>query len=127
MNYRRFIVLIIALLVLAALAGSSCSKIRNIKGSISGTVYMDGRPISGHLLIKDAATKAVVAQADTNMNGHFIAKDLNAGEYIIQYLNMQGVPFGNETLVKVSLGKFEAVDIKLKATDRKPMENYTTN
>jgi hypothetical protein len=124
MKYRSFIVPIIALLILAVFAGSACSKLKNIKASISGTVYMDGRPISGHLLIKDAATNAVVAQADTNLNGHFIAKDLNAGEYIIQFLNMQGVPFGNETRVKLSLGKFESVDIKLKATDRKTVDQY---
>jgi hypothetical protein len=125
MNYRRFIVPIIALLVLAVLAGSACGKLKNIKGSISGTVYMDGRPVSGHLLVKDAATNGVVAQADTNMNGHFNVKDLNAGEYLIQFLNMQGVPFGNETKVKVTIGKFEVVDIKLSATDRKPLDQYS--
>jgi hypothetical protein len=120
MKYRYFIFPVLMIVLLGLLGSVSCDQIKNIKGSVNGTVYMDGRPVSGTILVKDA-NGAVVGQSRTNMNGHYQIKDLGAGTYTLQYLNMQGVPFGNETTVNVHVGKFETVDIQLKASDRMPI------
>jgi hypothetical protein len=98
------------------------SKDSKSSGSIVGSVYMDGRPVAGHILVKDTKTGQVVAQADTNMNGHYIVKDLDEGEYDLQYLNMQGVPFGRIVRLFVREGLSEVIDIQLSVTDRMPIK-----
>jgi hypothetical protein len=102
---------------MTAISSVSCERLRNIKGSISGTVYMEGRPTSGHILVKDA-NGAVVKMADTNLNGHYYVKDLSPGDYQLQFLNMQAVPFGRLFSVKVRIGRPEVVDLQLTMADR---------
>ena len=99
---------------------SSCSALRNVKASISGTVYLDGRPSFGTVVLLDMNGKQV-AQQQTNMNGHFRITDIPAGRYQIQYLNNHGIPFGEPSIVEVRLGRPETVDLKLSSKDRKPM------
>lgn len=117
MRYRLFIPLIAIAVLMTAISSVSCDRLKNIKGSISGTVYMEGRPTSGHILVKDA-NGAVVKMSDTNMNGHYYVKDLSPGDYQLQFLNMQAVPFGRLFPVKVRIGRPEVVDLQLTMADR---------
>jgi hypothetical protein len=118
---RKVILSTLSFLLLAVFLSSGCAGLAGkIKGSISGTVYMDGRPTSGTILIKDAGG-TVIQQARTNLNGHYQLKDLSSGTYTLQYLNMQGMPFGHETTVEIRMGRFEVVDIQLTASDRMPI------
>ena len=113
---RLLIVPVIAVLLLGALSGVSCSRIK-IKASISGTVYMDGRPTSGTVLLsnKDGGT---VAMERTNTSGHFRITDVDPGTYTLQYLNLQGVPWGHSETIVVRLGRPEIVDLQLSMEDR---------
>jgi hypothetical protein len=99
----------------------SDNKYDDTQGSIYGTTYMDGRPVAGHILVIDSKTNIVVAQVDTNINGHFYIKNLAEGDYLLKFLNMQGVPFGKDTIVEVRSGRHESIDIKLSASDRQPL------
>lgn len=114
---RRILWLILGMIVLALLAGTSCGALKNVKASISGTVYMDGRPVAGSVQLIDESG-SIVATERTNMHGHFTIKNLNPGKYTLQYLNYSGVPYGGETVVEVRIGRFEAVDVHLSSTDR---------
>jgi len=123
MRYRYFIIPMLMIALLGLVMTVSCARLRNIKASISGTVYMDGRPISGHLLLKDTNGN-VVGRADTSLSGHYQIKDINAGTYKLMFLNMQGVPWGGEVTVVVRLGRPEGVDLQLKSSDRLPISEY---
>jgi hypothetical protein len=109
MRYRYLIPLMIFAVLMTAISSVSCDRLKNIKGSISGTVYMDGRPTSGHILVKDA-NGTNVKMADTNLNGHYYVKDLSAGDYQLQFLNMFSVT--------VRIGRPEVVDLQLTMADR---------
>ena len=124
MRNRHLIPLLVIVILLAAISSLSCERLRNIKGSISGTVYMEGRPTSGHILVKDATGTSVVAMADTNMNGHYYVKNLAAGDYVLQFLNMQAVPFGKLFPVKVRIGRPEVCNLQLLMTDRLAPNEY---
>lgn len=114
---RLLIAFLIVICVTAAFTEISCGRLKNLKGSISGTVYMDGRPASGTIIVRDKDGN-YVSQTRTNLNGHFQIKDLAAGTYKLQFLNMQGVPWGGEHTVEVRLGRFEVVNLEIKASDR---------
>ena len=117
MKYRPLVFVALVAAILGVMTNVSCDRLKNIKASISGTVYMDGRPQSGHVELKDANGN-IVAMDDTTLAGHYILKDIKAGDYTLQFLNMQGVPFGGEVTVKVRMGRFEQVDLHIKSTDR---------
>ncbi len=109
-----------ALILVVVLLGGSCTAIGNIKASVSGTAYMDGRPIQGTILLLDM-NGTVVNQCRTGMNGHYQIRDVSAGKYELRFLNMQGVPFGREVSIEVRLGRPERVDLQLSASDRELM------
>jgi hypothetical protein len=111
------LILAVTSVLLAVFTAGSCAQLSQIKASISGTCYMDGRPIQGTVLLLDAAGTQL-AQNRTTLSGHFQLKDITAGEYQLQFLNMQGVPFGEPVKVVVRLGRPEMVDIQLTASDR---------
>ena len=117
MSRKYFLIALIALIVLGLLGTVSCGRLKQIKGSISGTVYMDGRPVSGTIILKDA-NGATIAQERTNTGGHYRITDLEPGTYIVQYLNYQGVPWAKTQTVEVRIGRPEIVDLQLSATDR---------
>lgn len=108
---------ILGMVILALLAGTSCGALKNVKASISGTVYMDGRPVAGTVQLVDESGN-IVANERTTMEGHYTIKNLNPGKYTLQYLNYSGVPYGGETEVVVRIGRFETVDIHLSSADR---------
>jgi hypothetical protein len=114
---EKLAAVIILVLIIGALSGISCGRLKNIKASVSGTVYMDGRPVSGTVILTDQ-NEQVIAQERTNTNGHFRITDLQPGTYYIQYLNYQGVPWSTRQLVEVRLGRPEVVDLQLSAADR---------
>ena len=120
MTTHRSLWAILAVLT-AILLGTSCSQLANIKASISGTVYMDGRPVAFGTVqaINDAGQ--VVASERTGSSGHYLLKDLDPGRYKLVYVNANGALFGKETIVEVRRGRFETVDLELSITDRLPM------
>ena len=118
MSKSRFLLtLSIILLIFVVFAGTSCSKLKNIKAPVTGTVYMDGRPASGTVAIKDEGG-TVIAQERTNINGHFRITDLNPGTYKIVYFNYQGVPWKTEQVIQIRLGRPEVVELQLNSADR---------
>jgi len=117
---RTYTALLMTLALAMLFLMPSCGFMRNVKASIAGTVYMDGRPVSGTVVVYDMNGQEV-AQARTTLEGHFIIKGLNPGTYKLRYLNMQGFPFGSEKVVEVRLGRFEQVKIELSSSDRIPI------
>ncbi len=117
---RRYAFVILSLAMIAILLSSSCAQLRQIKSSITGTVYMDGRPIQGTVQLLDE-NGAVLGSSRTNMNGHYQIRDVQPGTYILQFLNMQGMPYGNEVTVLVRMGRPEVVDLELTQADRVPL------
>jgi len=101
--------------------GASCSQLTNIKASIAGTVYIDGRPMPHGTVQAINEAGHVVGQERTSASGHYIIKDLDPGTYKLVFLNANGMQFGKETTVEVRRGRFEQVDLELSATDRIPM------
>ncbi len=122
MNIPRPSSMAIAGLALTAiLLLTSCGQLRNIKASIAGTVYIDGRPVAfGTVQVVNEAG-VVVAQERTTSSGHYQIKDLDPGTYKVVYLNARGVRFGRETMIEVRRGRFEQVDLELSSTDRLPI------
>jgi len=103
-------VLILSLVFI--LLGSSCG-LGNIKGSISGTVYVDGRPQAFGTVQVFTADGQYIASERCTQTGHYIIQGLDAGTYEITYLNARGAPLGQVTTVEVRLGRFEPVDLQL--------------
>jgi hypothetical protein len=124
MKHRTLIFLALGIVLFGLLTTVSCDKLNNVKASISGTVYMDGRPSDGSVVLKDA-NGATVQMVHTNTpGGHYIIKDVTAGNYTLVFLNMAGIPWGGGTPVKVRLGRFETVDLHLTQADRKPVSEF---
>jgi len=117
----RVLALLLVVALLPALAGASCGQLRNLKASIAGTVYMDGRPAGwGTVQLLNEAGQ-VVAQERCTDSGHYNIRNLDPGRYTMVWLNNQGVPYGGETVVEVRRGRFEQVDLYLTRDDRMPM------
>ncbi len=113
MTSRKSIIVVIFCITLCGLLlGTSCGGLKNVKASIAGTVYIDGRP-QAFGTVQAWRDGAMVQQQRCGQSGHFHLKDLNAGKYTVVYLNARGAPIGGETVVQVRLGRFETVDLYL--------------
>ncbi len=109
--YRR-IALFMLVAMLGLLLGPACNQMRNIKGSIGGTVYVDGRP-QAFGTVQAYLGDQLVGQERCSQSGHFTIRNLDPGTYTVIYLNAQGGPIGGETIVELRLGRFEQVDLEL--------------
>lgn len=109
-KYAFAVLLLLGLIF--SLIGTSCGGMGSIKGSISGTVFVDGRPQAfGTVQVhKDGH---MIAQERCTQTGHYIIKGLDAGTYEVLYLNARGNPIGEVTIVQVRMGRFEQVDLEL--------------
>ncbi|MCX6645979.1 MAG: hypothetical protein NTY09_06445 [bacterium] len=115
-THRIFIPLLLILLAFI-LSTASCGFLKGVKGSISGTVYIDGRPQAFGTIqvfkLDDAGNSTYVAQDRCTETGHYIIQGLDAGTYSVTYLNARGNPIGGNTTVEVRLGRFEPLDLNL--------------
>lgn len=109
-KYAFAVILLLGLIF--SLIGTSCGGMSNIKGSISGTVFVDGRP-QAFGTVQVLRDGIMVAQERCTQTGHFIIKGLDAGTYDVVYLNARGNPVGDVTVVQVRMGRFETVDLQL--------------
>jgi len=100
------------------LLGASCGQLTNLKASIAGTVYMDGRPVAFGTVQAYNEAGHVVGSERTTDSGHYIIKNLDPGTVTLVYLNSNGVQFGRETVVEVRRGRFETVNLELSMEDR---------
>jgi len=98
--------------VLGIFLGTACDRLRNVKGSIGGTVFVDGRP-QAFGTVQAYLGDTVVGQERCSQSGHYTIRDLEAGTYTLIYLNAMGAPIGGETIVELRLGRFEQVDLQL--------------
>jgi hypothetical protein len=98
--------------ILCLLLGPACSQLQNVKGSIGGTVYVDGRP-QAFGTVQAYLGDQLVGQERCSQSGHFTIRDLSPGTYTVIYLNASGGPIGGETIVELRLGRFEQVDLEL--------------
>jgi hypothetical protein len=117
----RVLALSLTVALVAVLAGTSCGQLRNLKASIAGTVYMDGRQQAWGTVQAMNEAGQVVAQERCTDSGHYQLKNLDPGRYTLVYVNNMGVPYGGETVVEVRRGRFEQVDLYLSSADRMPM------
>lgn len=113
MNSGKYAFAVLLLLGLVfSLIGTSCGGLSNIKGSISGTVFVDGRP-QAFGTVQVLMDGQLIAQERCTQTGHYIIKGLSAGTYEVVYLNARGNPIGEATVVQVRMGRFEQVDLQL--------------
>jgi hypothetical protein len=117
MKQHKMLSVLLAVGVLI-LMGASCSRLMNIKASIAGTVYMDGRPVAFGTVQAINEGGTVVGSERTTDSGHYIIKNLDPGTYTLVYLNSNGVQFGRETTVQVRRGRFETVNLEISMEDR---------
>ena len=82
-------------------------------GSISGTVYINGRPQAFGTVQAFNEDGQMVKQERCTQYGHFTISELEQGTYHLVYLNARGAPLGEETVVRVRPGRFERVDLRL--------------
>ena len=110
--YRTLFPLLILSCVFILLA-TSCGFMGKVKGSISGTVYVDGRPQAFGTVQVFKADGQFIASERCTQTGHYIIQGLDAGTYEVTYLNARGAPLGESTMVEVRIGRFEQVDLNL--------------
>lgn len=93
--------------------------------SISGTVYKNGRPITGLIHVIDIKTGNVVTREPVNNQGHFIIRDLIAGEYILELLGPDEInPIGNRMYIFTRQGR-PSTDVNFEVTEKdKTVELY---
>jgi hypothetical protein len=118
MKYTHRALLPLFLILLAfILSTASCGFMKSVKGSISGTVYIDGRPQAFGTIqvykMDGTPNGTYVAQDRCTETGHYIIQGLDAGTYQVTYLNARGNPVGGVTTVEVRLGRFEPLDLNL--------------
>ena len=110
---KRALIPTLLILLVFILLGTSCGVMRNVKGSISGTVYVDGRPQAFGTVTVSTEEGQFVAQERCTETGHYMLRGLDAGTYLVTYLNARGNPLGEPTKVEVRIGRFEQVDLNL--------------
>jgi hypothetical protein len=103
---------LLPVLMLFIIAASGCSMINKIEGTVSGTVYMNNRPMPGFKVsLVSKTTGKVIATEPTNQQGHYIISDVPPGEYTVLVLNFSGAPHpGYEGNIKVRPGRTEICD-----------------
>jgi hypothetical protein len=114
---NRILIPLLLILMALVLTSASCGFMKSVKGSISGTVYIDGRPQAFGTVqvykLDDAGNGTYISQDRCTETGHYIIQGLDAGKYEITYLNARGAPVGGVTTVEVRLGRFEPLDLNL--------------
>jgi hypothetical protein len=113
MKYCRFYLLSLLFIAVILLSSTSCGFMRGVKGSISGTVYVDGRPQAFGTVQVYNELGTLVSSDRCTETGHYIIRGLDAGRYEVTYLNARGSPIGQPTIVEVRLGRFEQVDLNI--------------
>lgn len=103
MNFSRFLLLAAVIMVLSQLA--ACATLSNIKSSVSGTVYNNGRPMMGQIQVLDPRTNGSLKTEPVNNQGHFIIMNVPSGEWILAFLGPSSAPLGEFKYIKVSMGR----------------------
>jgi hypothetical protein len=101
----------IILLLCAILAEGECMGIKTVS-SLTGGVFLDGRPVTGTVFLKNEAGD-VIAQQKTSVEGRYRLTGLKPGAYTIHYLNYQGVEWAEFFRVELRPGMPEIVDLQL--------------
>ena len=110
-------------LALTAVIAAGCSQIMEIKGSISGTVYMNGRPLMGQIQVLDPKTKGSVKTEPVKNSGHFIIPDVKPGEYLLAVIGPAGAPLGEFMYVRVAPGRpVTGIEFEVTEVDPKVQE-----
>ena len=117
MKVSRIFLFMLIISVIALIVG--CSKLSQIKGSISGTVFRDGRPIMGQIQVLNPKTLGSVKTEPVNNAGHFIIADVPPGEYLLAFLGPTSAPIGEYMYVKVVMGRPET-GIVFEITEKDP-------
>jgi hypothetical protein len=101
------IVYFLSLLVILGIAAQSagCSRMMQIKGSVSGNVFRDGRPMMGQIQLLDPKNQKSIKTEPVNNQGHFIVSDVPPGEWLLAFIGPSGAPMGNFKYVKVLTGR----------------------
>jgi hypothetical protein len=76
---------------------------------------MDGRPVAGTVLLKNAEG-TIVATQRTTMTGHYALDGLRPGTYRLSFMNMQGVAFRPGKVVEVQAHP-EVIDLHLSSSE----------
>ena len=97
------IVYFLSLLVILGIAAQSagCSRMMQIKGSVSGNVFRDGRPMMGQIQLLDPKNQKSIKTEPVNNQGHFIVSDVPPGEWLLAFIGPSGAPMGNFKYFKV--------------------------
>ncbi|MEZ5338626.1 MAG: carboxypeptidase-like regulatory domain-containing protein [bacterium] len=120
---------LIKLAVLLAVASISaqlysCDKLQNIKGSIAGQVIDENGVPMGFtsVAVLDENGAELTRQTTNNEGGYFIS-ELSAGTYSLEVWVMgtekMEIISGNDTNVKLGIGKTETVDLTVKMPEKK--------
>ena len=105
MRLSRIFFIIAAIGIVMTIA--SCAAVSKIKGSVSGTVYNNGRPLMGQIQVIDPKTFGSITTQPVNNQGHFIISDVPPGEWILAFLGPSSNPLGEYKYVKVRPGRPE--------------------
>ncbi len=118
MMFSRYILLATVIMLISQL--TACSTLSNIKTSVSGTVYNNGRPMMGQIQVLDPKTNGSLKTEPVNNQGHFIITDVPSGEWILAFLGPSSAPLGELKYVKVSMGR-PVTDIAFEIRDVDPL------
>ena len=105
MKKSYFLSFILILAVITLFVG--CDRLTKIKGSVSGNVFRDGRPMMGQIQILDPRNHKSIKTEPVNNQGHFIIGDVPPGEWYLAFLGPNGTPLGNFKYVRVKTGRPE--------------------
>lgn len=103
MKFSHFILLATGIMFLSQL--TACATLANIKSSVSGMVYSNGRPMMGQIQVLNPKTNGSLKTEPVNNQGHFIITDVPAGEWILAFLGPSSSPLGEFKYIKVSMGR----------------------
>ena len=118
MNFSRLLLLAAVIMLVSQL--TACTAISKIKGSVSGTVYNNGRPLMGQIQLIDPKSGGSVKTEPVNNQGHFIISDVPPGEWILAFLGPSSAPLGEYKYVKVTPGR-PITDIVFEIRDVDPL------
>lgn len=118
MKFSRLLLLAAVIMLVSQL--TSCAAISKIKGSVSGTVYNDGRPLMGQIQLIDPKSYGSVKTEPVNNQGHFIISQVPPGEWFLAFLGPSAAPLGELKYVKVTPGR-PITDIVFEIRDVDPL------
>lgn len=112
--------LLVASLCMIVSQFASCGKLAEIKGSVAGTVYNNGRPLMGQIQLIDPKSGGSIKTEPVNNQGHFIISSVPPGEWVLAFLGPSSAPLGEYKYVKVTPGR-PVTDLVFEIRDVDPL------